>query len=259
MKLILTNHWAGFFSCNCMRLAQIINFCNLNKEDPDEIINNNMYTWYNSNTNIDICKDFFITNNEIDVNYEYIEKAPNVPNVCMQFMNYKELELTEIYKYVNKFFSPSQKILDIKQKIIEKYSVDINNSCVLFCRSNDKATETRIPTYDEYTVEADKIVKINPNIKFIIQSDECEFIDYMKNKYPNNIIFYDEIRIINKNTSMTVDNHGRTPDNNYKYMLNFLAIVLIMSECKYVICNKGNISLWILFFRQHLENFNYLQ
>ena len=59
-----------------------------------------MYTWYNSNTNIDICKDFFITNNEIDVNYEYIEKAPNVPNVCMQFMNYKELELTEICKQI---------------------------------------------------------------------------------------------------------------------------------------------------------------
>jgi hypothetical protein len=77
----------------------------------------------------------------------------------------------------------------------------------------------------------------------------------MKNKFPNNIIFYEEIRAISKNITRTVDNHGQNPETNYKYALNFLAIVLIMAESKYVVCNSGNISLWIALFRENLENF----
>jgi|688.fasta_scaffold509434_1 hypothetical protein len=251
MTLVIKEHWAGFFSCSCLRLDQIINYCHHKNQTPERIINNKSFLWYNSNTSHDIVPDFFITTNEI-ISYE---KKVECNFGEAQFMKYDKLPLVDIYPYVKKFFSPSEKVRLIKKKLIEKYSIDLANSCVLFLRGNDKAKECTIPAYTEYITKATAILEQTPTIKFIIQSDELEFINRMKSKFPNNTIFYEEIRVIAKDTTKTVDNHGQTPENNYKYALNFLAIVLIMAECKYVVCNSGNISLWIALFRENLENF----
>ena len=104
-------------------------------------------------------------------------------------------------------------------------------------------------------IKATQILKDDPNLKVLIQSDEKEFIDEMRKNFKNNIVLYDEIRVINKDIRRTVDNHGLTPQINHDYALKFLAIVYIMSKCKYVVCNSGNISFWILMYRQHLNNF----
>jgi len=69
--------------------------------------------------------------------------------------------------------------------------------------------------------------------------------------FPNNIIFKDEIRHIYK-TNTTVDVVFK--ESNYKYSLYFLAIILIMSKCKYIICNTGNCALWMFFFRKTTDN-----
>ena len=145
--------------------------------------------------------------------------------------------------------------MNIYNNIINKYNLNFDNICVLFLRGNDKATECKIPSYNKYIEKGNELLKSNPDLKFLIQSDEKEFIDTMKTNFPNNIIFIDEIRVISKNIGQTVDNHGRNPELNHKYALNFLAIVYIMSQCKYVICNSGNISFWILMYRKHLNNY----
>ena len=44
------------------------------------------------------------------------------------------------------------------------------------------------------------------------------------------------------------------PETNYDYSLKYLAITLIMSKCKYVLCNTGNCSIWIVFFRNNTDN-----
>ena len=92
-------------------------------------------------------------------------------------------------------------------------------------------------------------------MRFLIQSDESEFLEEMSNHFKNNFIFKDEIRHIKKDFKKTVDNHGKTPEENFHYSKYFLAIVLIMSRCKYVICNTGNISLWIALYRGNTSNF----
>ena len=64
-------------------------------------------------------------------------------------------------------------------------NIDIENICVLFLRGNDKATECNIPEYNEYIIEGKKILEKNNNIRFLIQSDETEFIETMKNEFKN--------------------------------------------------------------------------
>ena len=133
----------------------------------------------------------------------------------------------------------------------QKYNFQYENTCVLFYRGNDKSTEMELPKYESYLENGRELEKQNPNIHFFIQSDEAEFIDEMKNKFPNSTVFLDEIRYI-KRSNNTVDQVYRNLNPiSSKY---FLAIMYMMSKCKYVICGKGNCSFWITMFRRNYDN-----
>jgi len=96
-----------------------------------------------------------------------------------------------------------------------------------------------------------KIMKNNPNVIFLIQSDETEFIQFMSNHFPNSFYFKDESRHIPKCKS-TVDRVFFQTNNLFsKY---YLAITIIMSKCEYVVCGSGNCSLWIVLYRGHNKN-----
>ena len=49
-------------------------------------------------------------------------------------------------------------------------------------------------------------------------------------------------------------------DKNNLFSKYYLAITIIMSKCKYIICGTGNCSLWIMLYRSNadnvLQNFN---
>ena len=138
--------------------------------------------------------------------------------------------------------------------IESKYCINnYDNICTLFYRGNDKITETKLPTYEIILEQAMKLFETNNNIKFLIQSDESEFIEMMIKTFPNNHIYFkDEIRVINKNNKMSVDKINSY--DNFKYSRYFLAITYIMSRCKYVVCTTGNCSLWIALFRGNADN-----
>ena len=127
-----------------------------------------------------------------------------------------------------------------------------DNICVLFYRGNDKITETKLCTYDEYLIYANLILNTNPNILFLIQSDETEFIEFMTKKFPHNSFYFkDEIRHITKCIS-TVDKLMK--NTNYEFSKYYLAITIIMSKCKYIICGSGNCSIWIMLYRGNINN-----
>ena len=74
----------------------------------------------------------------------------------------------------------------------------------------------------------------------------------MLNKYPNNSFFLkDEIRHMKK-CNKTVD---KTMKNKiFLFSKYYLAITIIMSKCKYIICGSGNCSIWIMLYRNNSNN-----
>ena len=86
----------------------------------------------------------------------------------------------------------------------------------------------------------------------MIQSDETEFLEFMTNKFPNNSIYFkDEIRHMKK-CNDTVDK--KMNSQNYEFSKNYLAITMIMSKCKYIICGSGNCDIWIMLYRGNNSN-----
>jgi hypothetical protein len=98
---------------------------------------------------------------------------------------------------------------------------------------------------------------MNPDVKFLVQSDETEFIIKMRETFPENTFYFkDEIRHIPKQNN-TVDKIYR--DTNFEFSKLYLAITIIMSKCNYIIFGSGNCSIWIMLYRGHSNNmFQYL-
>ena len=242
-------HDGGFFSCCSLRLHYLIIIFNKYKQLPNIYDTTEFYTWYKQNTSSDITFNYFKHYNENNIDIKYTNYINY--HECFQYKNYKTLDLISLNPFITKYFTPNDEILKIQSEIENKYSIEHDNICVLFYRGNDKITEIALPSFNKYISDANEILKKEPNIKFLIQSDETDFLDRMKIEFPNNIIFYDEIRHMSKQIS-TVDKVYK--ELNYDYSLKYLAITLIMSKCKYIICNAGNCSIWMIFFRNNTSN-----
>ena len=243
-------HNAGFFSCCSVRLSDIVNYINVHGKTPLEVDSSKQFKMYKNNSDDDVTYDYFehydkinILIDNIHINYHW----------SYQFCDYSLLNYAKINPVLKKYFSPSKQINDIIENLTHKYMLDYDNICVLFYRGNDKITETFVNTnYNEYDKYINSIISTNPNIKFLIQSDETEFIERMIEILPNNSFYFkDEIRHM-KRCNNTVD--VILNENNYMFSKYYLAITFIMSKCGYVICNSGNCSIWITFFRGNNHN-----
>ena len=245
--LNLSHDW-GFFSCCSVRLHYIIQYFNNEGILPDDVDSTFMFEWYKINTCRDITFEYFKHYNEydticFDISIDYHEGY--------QYADYSTLKYNDIIPFMIKYFSPSVEIENIIADIEKKYELDYNKICVLYYRGNDKNGETEICGYDEYILFARDILKKDPTICFLIQSDESEFIEEMTLIFPNSIYCKEEIRHMPKKMS-TVDKEMK--ENIDIFSKNYLAITIIMSKCKYIICGSGNCSIWIMLYRGNSKN-----
>jgi hypothetical protein len=244
---VISTHNGGFFSCCSLKLNDIVDYINSNSKLPNYVDSSNQFNWYKKEPR--------------DITYEYFEHYDNIKDISIhspinynhthQYLNYSKLDYN-IIQVVKKYFSPSKLIINIIETIEQKYNLTYNNICVLFYRGNDKNRETKTCNYDEYLHYANLIMKKNANVLFLIQSDETEFIHFMSEKFPNNSFYFkDEIRHMNK-CDNTIDICMK--ETNYEFSKYYLAITIIMSKCKYIICGSGNCSIWIMFYRGNNNN-----
>lgn len=239
---------SGFFSCCSVQLDEIIRYFNKYKQLPPAIDTENQFDWYRPGTT-----ETYFTERPLQIKYG----RPINYEEFHQYIDYMKLDYSGLELFIKRYFTPSEEIRGILGDIEEKYELDFNNTCVLFYRGNDKATETEIPDYQDYILRAKQLLEKEPTLRFLVQSDETEFIEAMEAAFPGKcVVFRDEIRHIPKSLT-TVDKVFK--DDNFKFSKYYLAITLIMSKCKHVICGSGNCSLWIALFRGSFLNMQQFQ
>lgn len=254
MDTITITHSHGFFSCCSIRLDAIINFININKEFPLIVDSSKQFTWYKQlNCDDDITYEYFEHSDNMGKNIVFDDSVNIDYSHYYQYIDYSLLDFNQICPIVLKYFYPSNQIVDIIKRMEEKYNLDYDNICVLFYRGNDKNSETTICGYNDYIEYAQRMLQQKPNIRFLIQSDETEFIELMIHTFPHNSFFFkDEIRHMNKCDNLTVDVYYI--NLNHIASKYYLGITIIMSKCEYIICGSGNCSIWIVLYRGNNTN-----
>lgn len=253
----IVNHNAGFFSNCTVCLVDLIESIAHFKNTNIELDTRNTFQFYkNPEKNNDIGPEYFkkTYNMKVDIIYEKGTKVES--GMCM--LPYKTINFEKMNPYISKYFSPSKQIENIIISMEKKYEIDYENTCCVFFRGLDKFVETGVPEYGIFCDKAKNMTNNENNIRFLLQTDETEFFDYAKNIFTNHLIFNDEIRHMKH--SKTILENSLNKNENFKYSLYFLAIVIIMSRCKYVICNTSNVSLWIALYRGNANNlYQYLR
>jgi len=242
---VYVDHNAGFFSNCSVRLHYIVEYINKFKKFPPNVDTSRQFSWHKNREHKrkDITFDYFEHYDKIKIDIP--NNLPIDYHWGKQHGIYKDLDYEKITPVIEKYFSPNDEIKEKISELEKKYEIDYNNICVLFYRGNCKEREEPPPPWDTYELEVDKILKKEPNIRFLIQSDETGFIEHFSKKYPNHVIFNDEIRHMQKR-NCTVD---EAIGNNYYFSKYFLSIVIIISKCKYIFCGSGNCSIWMLHYR----------
>lgn len=168
----------GFFSCCAVILYEIIIYFNKNYVLPEKLDTSESFNLYKPDKNIDIFNDFFQPYNEININIEYEKEIYNSSyNWGFQFHNYKEVDYLSLKPFINKYFTPSSKIINIYNELLIKYNIDIENCIGLYYRGTDKITETQIDSFDSYCNKLLEVIEKSKNnsIQILIQTDSSPF------------------------------------------------------------------------------------
>lgn len=252
-KLTIT-HNSGFFSCCAVALHFICEYFNENKELPKILDRSQQFYYYKENPSVDLSTVIY-KNSEIDVKYvkfvDYFWEK--------QFEKYSELDFETLIPLVDKYFSPSDIILNKLNEIEKRISINYNDILAVCYRGNDKQSETKIGAYDEYWEKISDILKENKNLWIYIQTDEIGFLKYVQDRYKN-VFFLSEIPMIDRNPSLAIQ-HIIPNHTNKKlvFTCDFLASVLFMSKCKHLITHSGNIGVWISLYRGNFnDSYQYL-
>lgn len=267
--MLKVSHNEGFFSCCSVILEKIIEYFNITcGEFPEKVCTKDSFGLYKplKYETKDIMYEFFMPPSGGDEAQFSTPRPPVDYFHHYQYNNYKRFDYKNITPFIEKYFQPSEEIQNIIEFLEYTYGIDYKNTCVLFYRGNDKATETTLPTYRQMAERAIKIYNENPNIQFLIQSDETEFIEMMTLLFPDNSFYFkNEIRHIKRAREHQVDKTAAEcihckKESNFKFIKIFLAITIIMSKCKYVVCSSGNCSMWIMFYRGNANDvFQYVK
>lgn len=255
---VLNEYNGGLFSSSFVILFNLVKYYKKYLTTPDLVDTKTMFYKYNPfeysgylNSSHSIINSFYkFDSNNINID--------NVNNVILdwdaQFDSYNILDFKNINQFIQKYFTPSDEIESYINIIEKEYNIDYDNTCVLFFRGNDKITETpNMCSHEDIIDKGKKILETNPNIRFLIQSDETEFIEKCKSVFINNIVFDNYCCHINTNRRLSIQLITNDKLSVFKYGKYFLAISYIMSKCKYVVCTTGNCSLWIVLFRGNCE------
>jgi hypothetical protein len=270
-SLIITNNTnGGIFSASTIILKSIMTFFALIGKEPETLVTTSMYYKYNylenhenyTYSDNDMYSHFFKIDNDLKIEDSVVPILQGNFNIIdEQFFDYKTIDYNIHNLFIKKYFTPTDEVNGIITKIENDYinKYDYSNLCVLFYRGNDKQRETNICSYEDIVLKAKELQTTNPHIVFLIQSDELEFIQKMSSELPNSFYFGEEL-----SNPISVDRATNNVDvfskmHNYIYGKNFIAITVVMSRCKYIICTSGNCSCWIAYFRGNAENvFQYL-
>lgn len=120
----------------------------------------------------------------------------------------------------------------------EKY--DVKNRCGVLYRGNDKIKEIPHTPY-EYMVEMALDTGCS---KFYVQTDDQDFLDYFKKRFPDTVYNHKLPRIKSNPNSYVVS------DNIVDFIQEFLASLTATSSCgEGLITTTGNTGLWSVIFR----------
>ncbi len=251
MPTLKITHNSGLFSCATIALVEIMKYFNVNKCLPELVDRSEQFVFYKADPSENIIPKLFHEEYTYSIEHEREMVITNEPGE-VSFGDYSKFHFGDTGPFVARYFTPSREVLDIMQMYMNKYALRTENTCAVFYRGNDKKRECEVTPYSEFIEKAKELLQAQPDIKFLVQPDETEFLEAFKETFPGRCVWFSETPHMRKKDSAIfyeLPAAQKTPHAQY-----FLAAVIVMSLCKHVITHSGNGSMWLALYRGNMTN-----
>lgn len=234
-KLISTGG-GGVTSCLSMRLYHAIKWFEDNGEFPDEIDSSQQFSIYRDKPEQDVSE--IILSNYHKPNEDlYTSFDPG-----HQFAFYDNLEIGKLSALVNAINPVSSLVGDRSHNMMQRLE---GRTAVLY-RGNDKALDIPRCHYQGFVNMANE----SESERFLVQTDENNFYDFFKERFPDTICFEEVPRIDKDPDAYVMPKVGQRVD----FCINFLAALRAIAQASKLIMNTGNTGMYCMFFRGHVNN-----
>ena len=167
----------------------------------------------------------------------------------ISFGEYSKIHFDDVKPFIDKYFAPSKTVRCIMNDYVEKYALDFDNLCAVFYRGNDKQKECLVTNYQDFIEQARHMPE---HVKFLVLPDETEFWEAFHAEFGDRCILIKETpHMRRKNSSIFYELPLNKKTAHAQY---FLAAVMTLAKCKYVINHSGNGGMWLTLYRGNTEN-----
>jgi hypothetical protein len=204
--MIKVTHNCGFFSCCSVKLHHIVEYFNREKKIPESVDSSEQFLIYKPLHMLyeDITYHFFKEPTAESIKYK---NSINFDwNATLRPHSQLDLEMLE--PFIVNYFSPSDEIVELSRHLQGKYKLDFENTCAVYYRGTDQYKE--IP-YDDMSKFIQKM-KLLKDVTYLVQSDDQNFINLVKENFSSNIIIIEENYISSTNKGVHNEFNG---DINY--------------------------------------------
>ena len=231
---LIVEHGSGATSCLSVRLHDACRFFEKHNEWPSLVDSKLQFDFFKLIPNQDLSElvfGYYVEPFESDyVNFDH----------GWQFGWYNELPIDKLNILASKVCKISDRI---NARSLEFFHQMQGRSGVLY-RGNDKVAEVPLVRYEtmyEMGLESG-------SQKWFIQTDEVEFFDFWRSRFPDTLRIR-SIPMINKDSTKYV-----MPTNRSAFLFDFIAALIALSQMDKLLITTGNTGLWACIFRGNTNN-----
>jgi hypothetical protein len=159
--------------------------------------------------------------------------------------DYNKLPLNLIQSEVDAYFMPSKQVEAIQEMLVTKYSIRLQDCVGVHYRGTDKSGEIETPSLQEFIKQTRNFLGDIKDPQILLLTDEPEAQAAFRAEFPGFVVVIDELEA----PGGTVGSHNLDSKNPEAKGQTFLAILILVSQCKRVVTHTGNGALWEVFFR----------
>ncbi len=236
----------GFFSNCSVTLSYLINLY-LQNIAPCKIDFSRGFSYFKTPTQIekqeDTFKDYFTINSEVNINLGSKVLVPNHHGI------YNRIDFSQYNPFIQKYFSLSPAIVELKGWLIDKYQVCLSKTLVVFYRGTDKDKEVHVAPYEMFIQEAEKILQKYPDFRVLIQTDQSQVRLAFKRHFADKCFYFEELPVTSGKLVMHKCDLQQLEMDKFEFGRRLLAVTHLISTCHTIITHTGNMGLWVCLFR----------
>lgn len=234
---IIVKEGTGVTSCLSVRLHDVFKYKNVNGRFPKQVDSSQQFSFYRDKAEEDISARVFgeykmppdtLLNTEFDHGWQYAW--------------YDKIDIIHLSEAAALICPLSD---HIGNKAYEMKKLIKGRTAILY-RGNDKALEIPRTNYQAMI----EMAIDSKSESFIVQTDEQEFYEFFKERFPDTVCFSELPRISKDPDRYVMPAIGQ----RVEFACTFLAALSAIASCEKLILNTGNTGLWAILYRGHTQN-----